>query len=101
MIVARKSISSVQLSKEIHVTQKTALFMMHRMREASNSSDTILNGIVEVHWVCQSIYHYVDGPFHVNSVESMWHCRNGEFIASDIKCSASIFTAIAMRSPSN
>lgn len=29
-----KGISSVQLSKDIHVTQKTAWFMTHRIREA-------------------------------------------------------------------
>ena len=33
-ITARKGISSLQLSKEIGVTQKTAWFILHRLREA-------------------------------------------------------------------
>lgn len=35
-----KGISSVQLSKDIHVTQKTAWFMTHRIREAFISKTT-------------------------------------------------------------
>lgn len=34
LVTARKGISSLQLSKEIGVTQKTAWFMLHRLREA-------------------------------------------------------------------
>jgi Mn-dependent DtxR family transcriptional regulator len=34
VVMARKSISSIQLSKEIGVTQKTAWFMLGRLREA-------------------------------------------------------------------
>ena len=34
LVTARKGISSMQLAKEIGVTQKTAWFMLHRLREA-------------------------------------------------------------------
>ncbi len=45
MTTARKGISSVQLAKEIGVTQKTAWFMEHRIREAyDNASDGGLLG---------------------------------------------------------
>lgn len=45
---ARKGISSLQLSKEIGITQKSAWFMLHRLREACNFDDKQLDGIVEV-----------------------------------------------------
>lgn len=34
MVTARKSVSSLQMAKEIGITQKSAWFMMHRIREA-------------------------------------------------------------------
>jgi transposase-like protein len=49
MVTARKGISSLQLSKEIGVTQKTAWFLEHRIRTAcGNQVEKILSGIVEV-----------------------------------------------------
>lgn len=48
MVTARKSISSLQLSKEIGVTQKSAWFMMHRIREACGDDETILSGQIEI-----------------------------------------------------
>jgi len=48
VLIARKGISSLQLSKDIGVTQKTAWFMLQRIREAcSNNNDQFLNGIIE------------------------------------------------------
>lgn len=49
MATSRKGISSLQLSKEIGVTQKTAWFMLQRLREAcGNDKDLgLLAGIVE------------------------------------------------------
>lgn len=47
MGTARKGVSSVQLSKELGVTQKTAWFMAQRIREAC-SEVVRLKGIVEV-----------------------------------------------------
>lgn len=46
---ARKGVSSMQLSKEIGVTQKTSWFMLQRLREAcGNGADKLmLSGIVE------------------------------------------------------
>lgn len=50
MHIHRKGISSVQLAKEIGVTQKTAWFMLHRLREACEDESTYkqFTGVVEV-----------------------------------------------------
>ena len=48
MVTARKSISSLQISKEIGVTQKTAWFLMHRIRKAFDTDAGFLSGIVEM-----------------------------------------------------
>ena len=48
MVTARKGISSMQLSKEISVTQKTAWFMLHRLRLACGDKLEALRGIVEI-----------------------------------------------------
>src|SRR5580693_4419336 len=50
LVTARKGISSMQLAKEIGVTQKSAWFMLQRLREACSAPDSIdkLKGIVEI-----------------------------------------------------
>ena len=49
VVTARKGISSLQLSKEIGITQKWAWFLLHRIRAAcGNQVEKILSGIVEV-----------------------------------------------------
>lgn len=48
LVTARKGISSLQLSKEIGVTQKTAWFLLHRLREACGKDLRKLQGIVEI-----------------------------------------------------
>ncbi|OHE82841.1 MAG: hypothetical protein A3G75_02540, partial [Verrucomicrobia bacterium RIFCSPLOWO2_12_FULL_64_8] len=48
MVTARKGISSLQLAKEIGVTQKSAWFMLHRLREACSGNWRQLRGIIEV-----------------------------------------------------
>jgi transposase-like protein len=50
LVTARKGISSMQLAKEIGVTQKTAWFILGRLREACSTPDSIdkLKGIVEI-----------------------------------------------------
>lgn len=49
LMTARKGISSLQLSKEIGITQKSAWFMLHRLREACGGKDLKkLSGIIEV-----------------------------------------------------
>jgi transposase-like protein len=48
LVTARKGISSLQLAKEIGVTQKSAWFMLHRIREACGEDLTRLQGIVEI-----------------------------------------------------
>lgn len=48
LMTARKGISSLQLAKEIGITQKSAWFMLGRIREACGNDLTTLRGIVEV-----------------------------------------------------
>jgi DNA-binding XRE family transcriptional regulator len=48
MTTARKGISSMQLAKELGVTQKTAWFLEHRIREAYQTSSDPLGTEVEV-----------------------------------------------------
>lgn len=48
MVTARKGISSLQLAKEIGVTQKSAWFMLHRLREACQGNMRKLRGIIEI-----------------------------------------------------
>jgi len=48
LVTSRKGISSLQLSKEIGITQKSAWFVLQRLREACGNDLTMLGGIVEV-----------------------------------------------------
>jgi transposase-like protein len=48
VVTARKGISSMQLAKEIGVTQKTAWFILGRLREACGDKVDKLRGIVEI-----------------------------------------------------
>ena len=48
VVTARKGVSSLQLSKEIGVQQKTAWFMLQRLREACGDDGDQLDGIVEI-----------------------------------------------------
>jgi len=49
LVTARKGISSMQLSKEIGITQKSAWFMLHRLREACGPEEMEkLRGIIEI-----------------------------------------------------
>jgi transposase-like protein len=48
LMTARKGVSSMQLAKEIGVTQKSAWYLLHRIREACGNDLTVLSGIVEV-----------------------------------------------------
>ncbi len=48
LVTARKGISSLQLSKEIGITQKSAWFVLHRLREACGKDLTKLQGLVEI-----------------------------------------------------
>lgn len=48
LVTARKGISSMQLAKQIGVTQKSAWFMLQRLREACGNDPTKLAGIVEI-----------------------------------------------------
>ena len=48
LITTRKSISSLQLGKEIGITQKSAWFILHSLREACGTKLELLQGTVEV-----------------------------------------------------
>ncbi len=48
LVTARKGISSLQLSKEIGITQKSAWFVLQRLREACGNDPTLLQGIIEI-----------------------------------------------------
>jgi transposase-like protein len=48
LMTARKGISSMQLAKEIGITQKSAWFMLGRLRESCGGDFTTLSGIVEI-----------------------------------------------------
>jgi transposase-like protein len=48
VVTARKGISSLQLGKEIGITQKSAWFVLSRLREACKQNNVMLQGIVEV-----------------------------------------------------
>lgn len=48
LVTARKGISSMQLAKEIGITQKSAWFVLHRLREACGPNFSELSGIFEV-----------------------------------------------------
>lgn len=46
--VARKGISSIQLAKQLGITQKSAWFMLQRIKEACGNNPELLGGIVEI-----------------------------------------------------
>ena len=48
LVTARKGISSVQLHAQIGVTQKSAWFVLQRLREACGNDPTVLRGFVEI-----------------------------------------------------
>jgi transposase-like protein len=48
VVTARKGISSMQLAKEIGITQKSAWFVLQRLREACAGKIDKLSGIVEI-----------------------------------------------------
>ena len=48
LVAARKGLSSMQLAKEIGITQKSAWFVLQRLREACGSKLEMLQGIVEI-----------------------------------------------------
>ena len=45
---ARKGVSSVQMSKELGITQKAAWFLNHRIREAMQHRGGLFSGVVEI-----------------------------------------------------
>jgi hypothetical protein len=47
VVTNRKGVSSLELSKVIGVTQKSAWFLLRRLREACQGDEIILSGVVE------------------------------------------------------
>ncbi|MCY3727959.1 MAG: IS1595 family transposase [Nitrospira sp.] len=48
VLTARKGISSYQLSKELGITQKSAWYVLHRVRKACEADSVLLSGLVEI-----------------------------------------------------
>ena len=48
LVTSRKGISSVELHTKLKITQKSAWFMLHRLREACRDKNSRLSGIVEI-----------------------------------------------------
>ena len=48
LVTSRKGISSVELHTKLRISQKSAWFMLHRLREACRDKDSALFGIVEI-----------------------------------------------------
>lgn len=48
VVIARKGVSSLQLSKELGITQKATWHLVHRLKEACRSQPDPLSGVVEV-----------------------------------------------------
>lgn len=48
LVTARKGISSMQLAKEIGITQKSAWFVLQRLREACGGGSGMLSGTIEM-----------------------------------------------------
>ena len=48
LVTSRKGVSSVELHTKLAISQKSAWFMLHRLREACRDKDSPLSGIVEV-----------------------------------------------------
>jgi transposase-like protein len=62
-VTSRKGISSLQLAKEIGVTQKTAWFMLQRLREACSGIDMDkLRGIEELDKITDVVLAYRPKP---------------------------------------
>jgi transposase-like protein len=59
LVTARKGISSMQIAKEIGVQQKSAWFMLHRLREACGGELAKLHGVYH-HASPKHLHRYVD-----------------------------------------
>ena len=58
VVISREALSSMQLAKEIGITQKSAWFMLQRIRAACPSNDDFLDGIENVWAVLKRGFHH-------------------------------------------
>ena len=47
-VTGRKGISSLQLSKEMGITQKSAWYLLQRIRQACTQNPDLLSGFIEI-----------------------------------------------------
>lgn len=66
--IARKGVSSLQLSKEVGITQKSAWHMLHRIREACVAQGVKLQGIVEPN---EAYFYRIDPDKHLDEKDSV------------------------------
>ena len=71
LVTARKGISSRQLAKEIGITQKSAWFVLHRLREACGPKLEKLRGIIEIDET------YIGGLEENKHESKLLHVRGG------------------------
>jgi transposase-like protein len=62
VVTARNGISSLQLAKEMGITQKSAWFVLQRIREACGNDPTMLGGLVEVDAQTDKVLAYTPKP---------------------------------------
>lgn len=58
LVTSRKGIFSLQLSKEIGITQKSAWFVLQRLREACGNDIAKLSGIKELDQIADKVFSY-------------------------------------------
>jgi transposase-like protein len=94
IVNAKNGISSYELHRALGVTQKSAWFMLHRIRLAMQPGSTVYTDALKSYVGLEDAYahdmidhakEYVRGDCHTNTMENFWallkRCINGTYIA--------------------